>query len=174
MEKTKGIDFDSKIKKLEKKNKLTVYDNEHNKNEKDKNEQDQGLIDKIKCRSAPVSPTRLLCSQSNRHGTRTLEECCSNNTPAIASFIYDINLYNDSNHVLLKNEEEFNKSLMRIQKNCAFTLISKKNNDKVKNAASNQPLKSDISYNSSASSFASIKLEPLIISEEENPIKVIL
>lgn len=174
MGKIKGMDFDSKNKKLDTKNKLTVNDNEHNTNDlRNKNEQDRSLIDKVKCRSAPVSPTRHLCSPSNRNCTRTLEECCSDNKPAVASFIYDINLYNDSNHVLIKNEEEFNKSLIRIQKNGTVTLISKKNNDKTNNAVPNQPLKSDLSYNSSASSFASIKLEPLVISEEEKPIKVI-
>ena len=124
----------------------------------------------LKCRSAPVSPTRQLISASHHrsstshtHRRTTLDaEAAPTKKPTTtvaSSFIYDMNLYNDSNHIILNNAEEFNKGLMRLRKNKNSTVTS--------NIAKPSDLGANSPCNSSTSSFASIKLEPLVINEEE-------
>lgn len=156
----------SKQKNLDIKNNLLI-DNEAEKtdlaDESSFKKQDKSSSEQVKCRSAPVSPTHHSTGYNCR-GTTT--------TPAATSFIYDMNLYNDSNHVLLNNQEEFNKSLMRIRKNAATDSYSSKKSCVQVNSSQNRLILNDFSpCNSSNSSFSSIKLEPLVINEEEKSVK---
>lgn len=124
----------------------------------------------IKCRSAPVSPIHHLRSQNTTKifNAITLDECCKKATSAVSSFIYDINLYNDPKNVLFNEVDELDKSLMQITKYGKKSKnIEKKTNQNRSVAKNSSPC------NSSTSSFASIKLEPLIINEEETSVNLI-
>lgn len=126
----------------------------------DMNDDEDMDMDEVinKCRSAPVSPTRqMLTGESTNQrpscGIAGITSVAATTAAATtSSFIYDMNLYNDPNRVLLNNADEFNKCLMRLRKN----------------NCNNNNNKTSKSCHSSTSSFASIKLEPLVINEDDN------
>lgn len=65
----------------------------------------------LKCRSAPISPTRDLLRKNKKNNFETsFQQENGNHQKNCTSFIYDMNLYNDQQNLLiLNNQDEFKK-----------------------------------------------------------------
>ncbi|CAF0719812.1 unnamed protein product [Brachionus calyciflorus] len=95
----------------------------------------------LKCRSAPISPTRNLNKQESDKKSTTNNNC--------ASFIYNVNLYNDQhNLVILNTQDEFKRNLKNLKK------IEKNSSSSTDSCSSESSLNSH--------------LEPLVINEENS------